>query len=192
MSNYEKLIELKEEYSACKKCKELVDYRTNIVFGMGQEKNCKIMIIGEAPGKQEDIKQIPFIGRSGKILTQLLKEINIERDEVYITNTILCRPPNNRNPNKIELSNCEKRLEQQIKYLDPKVIITLGNFATKYVLKTKEGISNIHGKIFEIENKKIIPIKHPAVILYNGNNPNILKEFRDDFQIVKKIIEEMN
>lgn len=182
------LEELKQRYNNCQLCQQLAENRTNVVFGVGNPEKAKVVIIGEAPGKQEDLQNEPFVGRSGQILTELLGEIGLSRDDVYITNTILCRPPNNRNPNKQELSNCQKRLDEQLKILNPKVIITLGNFATKYMLKTKQGITSIHGQVFEINGKKIVPMFHPAVLLYNGNNPEKRKELLIDFGVVKSFV----
>ena len=179
---------LENQWSSCTKCKELSDYRTNVVFGVGNPNKCKVLIIGEAPGKNEDIKKEPFVGRSGKVLNEFLESINLKREEVYITNTILCRPPQNRDPKKDELKNCRPRLEEQIRILKPKVIITLGNFATKYRLETKEGITKIRGKVYEKLNTKIVPMQHPAVLLYNGNSPKKRAEFQEDFNKVKEII----
>lgn len=179
---------LKKKWSNCKKCSELVKCRTNIVFGVGDPDKCKVVIIGEAPGKNEDINNEPFVGRSGKVLNEFLESINLSRDEVYITNTILCRPPENRDPKKDELKNCLPRLEEQIKILNPKVVITLGNFATKYMLGTKVGITKIRGKVYEKLNTKIVPMQHPAVLLYNGNSPKKRAEFQEDFNKVKEII----
>ncbi|MGM5481962.1 MAG: uracil-DNA glycosylase [Nanobdellota archaeon] len=186
------LEKLKKKYETCKLCAELSENRNNVVFGIGNPDKAKIVIIGEAPGNMEDLKNEPFVGKSGQILTELLKEIGFSREDVYITNTILCRPPNNRNPNKKELENCRERLDEQLKILKPKVVVTLGNFATKYMLQTKAGITNIHGKVFEKDNIKIVPMFHPAVLLYNGNNPEKRKELLDDFFIVKEIIQKGN
>ncbi|MFW6014601.1 MAG: uracil-DNA glycosylase, partial [Candidatus Nanoarchaeia archaeon] len=182
--------ELKENYNNCALCPALKENRTNVVFGVGNPEKAKIVIIGEAPGKMEDLKNEPFVGRSGQVLTSLLNEIGLSREEVYITNTILCRPPNNRNPNKGELDNCRPRLDKQLEILNPKVVITLGNFATKYMLQTKEGITSIHGQIFEKDNMKIVPMFHPAVLLYNGNSPEKRKELLNDFMVVKDLIGE--
>lgn len=186
------LEDLKQKYSQCSLCPQLKENRTNVVFGVGNPQKAKVVIIGEAPGKMEDLKNEPFVGKSGQVLTQLLEEIGLSREEVYITNTILCRPPENRNPNKQELANCRQRLDEQLNILNPSVVVTLGNFATKYMLQTKEGITNIHGKVFEKDNMKIVPMFHPAVLLYNGNNPEKRKELLDDFKVIKEILESGN
>ena len=182
------LEELRIAYENCQRCPVLVENRTQVVFGSGDPKKCKLVIIGEAPGHSEDVKGEPFVGKSGKILTELLESIGLTREEVFITNTILCRPPENRNPSSIELHNCRDRLDQTIKILNPKVVVTLGNFATQYMLKTKTGITTLRGKVYEIDGRKIIPMQHPAVLLYHGNSPEKRKEFENDFEIVKEII----
>lgn len=187
------LNDLEKKYENCKLCKELVENRNNVVFGTGNSKTTKICIIGEAPGKQEDLNKTPFVGRSGKILDSFLNNIGLSRSkDVYITNTILCRPPKNRNPTKSELTNCRERFEKQMELLNPKVIITLGNFATKYVLDTKKGINEIRGQIFKTNFKqtkiKVIPMLHPAVVLYNGNSEEIKNKFYEDFNVLKKTL----
>lgn len=179
---------LKEEYSNCSKCSELVDYRSQVVFGSKHMNKCPVMIIGEAPGKVEDEKGEPFVGRSGQILNQFLEGIGLTRDDVFITNTILCRPPENRNPKTEELVNCRGRLDKTIEILDPKVIITLGNFATKYLLETKEGITKVRGKVYEKNGRNVVPMAHPAVVLYNGGSEAIMTQFRADFMVVKGLL----
>ncbi|MAG08309.1 uracil-DNA glycosylase [Candidatus Woesearchaeota archaeon] len=188
MEKSRRVARLKEKYNKCLECEVLVKNRTNIVFGVGDPDTCKVVIIGEAPGMNEDIKMEPFVGRSGQILDSLLADIGLKREGVYITNTILCRPPNNRNPNRGELNNCRKRLDMQIKLLDPRVVITLGNFASRYMLDTNDGITEIHGKAHEVNGVKIVPMFHPAVLLYSGNNPEKRKELLDDFMVVKGIL----
>lgn len=193
MTKANRLAELQEQYAKCLKCPLLVQNRMQVVFGAGNPETCKIVIIGEAPGKKEDELGQPFVGKSGQLLDTFLANINLKRpDDVYITNTILCRPPHNRNPNKEELNSCRHRLDKHIEILDPKVIITLGNFATQYLLQTKEGITKIRGKPIKtvILGKKriIVPMQHPAVLLYNGNSPAKRAEFVHDFGIVQNIL----
>lgn len=189
----EALLKLENEYSTCTRCPLLVENRNRVVFGVGNPDTCKVVIVGEAPGLNEDTQGLPFVGRSGKILDEFLGKIGISRpDDVYITNTVLCRPPKNRNPTSIELQNCRSRLDKHIAILDPKVIISLGNFATQYLLETKEGISKLRGKSVEKEilgkARIVIPIQHPAVLLYSGNSPTKRAEFEHDFGVVKKIL----
>jgi uracil-DNA glycosylase len=171
----------------CSKCPQLTSNRTQIVFGAG--KKCRVMIIGEAPGFNEDRLGEPFVGRSGQVLNELLKTIGLSRDDVYITNTVLCRPPNNRNPSGTELENCRGRLDEHIEIIDPKVIITLGNFSTQYILKTKDGISSLRGKVFNVDKRKIVPMFHPAVLLYSGMSPEKKTLMEEDFKVVKQVLD---
>jgi len=165
---------------------------THPVFGEGSL-NAKIMFIGEAPGYYESISGHPFCGAAGKILDELLDSVGIKREEVYITNLLKLRPPENRDPKIEEIKAFAPYLDKQIKIINPKVICTLGNYSTafifeKYGLKDKlQGISKIHGKVFEVgslfDSLKIIPLYHPAVATYNPNMKKILKE---DFKILEK------
>ncbi len=186
MSKTDRLADLKKEYTSCALCKELVNNRTNIVFGVGDPEKCKLVIIGEAPGYYEDVKNEPFVGKSGQELNKLLASIGLSRDEVYITNTILCRPPENRNPKAEELKNCRARLDKQIEILNPRLVITLGNFATQYMLDTKQGITKLRGKVVEKNGIQIMPMFHPATILYNGGKN--LHIFEEDFNNVAEIL----
>ena len=189
MSKKSELEKLQSQYEACKLCPLLVQNRTNVVFGVGNPDECKVVIIGEAPGFHEDQKKEPFVGKSGKLLNEFLESIGLSRKEVYITNTILCRPPDNRNPSAEELKNCRPRLEKHIQILDPKVIITLGNFSTQYILDTKVGITKLRGKPVERLGRTVIPMQHPAVLLYYGNSPAKRKEFEEDFALVKQALD---
>lgn len=188
MTKKEKLEKLKKEYANCQRCPQLAENRTNVVFGVGDPEKCKVVIIGEAPGQTEDIKNEPFVGRSGQILNGLLESIGLSREEAYITNTALCRPPDNRDPTTIELKNCRERLNKHIGILDPAVVITLGNFSTKYMLETTVGITKLRGKMVEKNGIKIVPMQHPAVLLYNGNSPAKRAEFEADFDVVRDIL----
>ena len=182
--------QLKEKYQKCSKCPNLCESRSQVVFGSGSE-NAQVLLIGEAPGANEDKQGIPFCGMSGKILTQLLNSAEISKEDIFVTNTILCRPPNNRNPKKEELANCKQRLDQLIEIMQPKVIVTIGNFATERILG-KTGIKTIRGKIFTTkinQNEiKVVPVVHPASYLYSGRNPDIFEQMEDDFKIVSLII----
>lgn len=185
------IINLKNQYSTCTKCPSLCQSRSQVVFGSGNT-NAKILFIGEAPGAQEDKQGIPFCGASGQVLQQLLTSINLTREDIFITNTILCRPENNRNPEKEEVNNCRERLDQLINIMQPKVIVTIGNFATQRILN-KTGITQLRGKIHTttINNQEIaiIPIIHPANYLYNGRNPELFKQMQNDFQTIASVIE---
>lgn len=178
------LIKLKQEVGSCEKC-ELHKTRNRIVFGEGDE-NAKIMFIGEAPGHNEDMTGRPFVGRAGQVFKELLNSVNLIREDVYIANVLKCRPPSNRNPTSNEIKKCTPYLNKQIRIINPEIIACLGNFATKHVMKEYglsdkiQGISKIHGYEFKIKNllgtKKIIPLYHPAVVVYNNNLMPVLKQ----------------
>ena len=186
------LEEIKRQVLGCKQC-SLYLTRTNPVFGEGDIES-KIMFIGEAPGFNEDKQGVPFCGAAGKILDELLASVGIKRSDVYITNILKCRPPENRDPNPEEISLCTPYLERQIEIINPKVICSLGRYSMRYIfekygLKEKlEPISKIHGMVFGVQNLfqelKIIPFYHPAVATYNPHMKEILKR---DFQILKTI-----
>ncbi len=195
MEKEKKLKKIKKEVINCKKCLLGKERRKNNyypVIGEGNHK-AKIVFIGEAPGLQEAKTGRPFCGRAGYVLDELLDSISIERKEVYITNILKDRPPNNRNPRKEEIEACTPYLERQIKTIKPEIICPLGNFATRFILKKYgfedevEGISKVRKKIFEPKttfgNIKIIPLYHPAVAVYN---PNMKKNLKEDFKILKK------
>lgn len=169
----------------CNKCK-ISKKRKNTIPGDGSL-DSKIIFIGEAPGYKEDIVGKPFVGRAGKIFDELLNTIGIKREKIFITNVLKCRPPKNRNPLKIEIENCKKYLDLQIELIKPKIIVTLGNFATLYIFNKYnlkyETISKVHGKIYavktDIRDIFIIPFFHPAISIYNPNKKNILiKDFK--------------
>jgi len=178
--------ELKCEYSKCEKCGDLVNSRNQVVFGSGNKK-AKILFIGEAPGANEDKQGIPFCGMSGQILNQLLSHIGFDREDIFITNTILCRPENNRNPKKEEVENCRNRLDRLISVMDPDVIVTIGNFATERIIK-KTGIKSIKGKIFDLNGRSVVPVIHPASFLYSGRNPVMLEEMKKDFEVIASLV----
>ena len=177
-----KFEEIKKQAENCKKC-DLWKTRTNVVFGEGPT-NAKIMLIGEAPGFNEDKQGKPFVGRAGKFLDELLKIANLKREDVYITNIVKCRPPNNRDPTDEEIKACSFYLDFQINYIKPKVIITLGRHASRVIFEKYnlyfEGISKEHGKAREVSNLfgklKIIPMYHPAAAIYNQSLRSILIE----------------
>jgi len=177
---------LKEEYKNCQRCAKLCLSRTQIVFGSGNPQ-AKILCIGEAPGKSEDREGIPFCGVSGQVLNQLLESVGLSREDIFITNTILCRPENNRNPEKEEIENCKSRLDELIQIMQPKVIVTIGNFATERIIK-KKGITSIHGKIFPTIIQgvflHVIPVIHPANLLYQGRNPQLFEQMKKDFEAI--------
>ncbi|MDI6785282.1 MAG: uracil-DNA glycosylase [bacterium] len=176
----ETLDKVKKEINNCQKCK-LSHNRTNIVFGVGNEK-AKLLIIGEAPGYDEDIKGEPFVGKAGQLLTRMLIAINMKRSDVYITNVVKCRPPNNRNPLNEEISTCEPYLLKQLNIIKPKIILTLGNFAAQTLLHTSTGITKLRGKFYFYHDIKLLPIFHPAAVLRNSN---LRKPVWEDLQLLR-------
>jgi DNA polymerase len=155
---------LYEPYKKCLQCPLGFLGRTHVVFGQGNP-DAHLMIIGEAPGKEEDEQGIPFIGKSGKLLTKTLLALNIHRDDIFITNIVKCRPPQNRTPITIEISTCTKLLLfNQIHIIQPKVLCTLGTVATKALSNSKEKITNVRGKILTFQSIPIIPTYHPAYV----------------------------
>ena len=185
----EKIVYLVEN---CKKC-DLWKTRNKPVIGDGSE-NANILFVGEAPGYNEDIQGIPFVGKAGKILEQLLDSIELKRRDVYIANILKCRPAKNRNPFKNEIKNRTVYLNKQIKIIQPKIIIPLGNFASSFIFKKYglkfDKINNVHGKIFQVNTVlgdiKIIPMYHPAVSIYNPNTKDTLTE---DFKNIQTSLE---
>jgi uracil-DNA glycosylase len=178
--------ELKTEYSTCSKCTELCKNRTQVVFGSGNS-NSDILLIGEAPGANEDKQGVPFCGMSGKILTELLNSVNLSREDIFITNTVLCRPEDNRNPKKDEIENCRERLDKLIEVMKPKVIVTIGNFATERIIG-KTGIKSIRGQMFDFKGITVVPVVHPASYLYSGRNPEMFAQMKSDFEVIAKLV----
>jgi len=179
----EKLKELYLEIRDCQRC-GLCKSRTKFVFGSGSA-YAEVMFVGEAPGKNEDLQGLPFVGQAGKLLDELLGFIGFDRSEVFIANVLKCRPPGNRDPQLEEINICKDHLMEQIKIIDPKVICTLGKFSTQLLLNTDKGITGLRGKVFRIDNHIIMPINHPAAALYMPSKMEILKQ---DFQKIKKLI----
>ena len=181
----ERLLALCEQAVRCKKC-PLFEGRTKLVFGDG-DPHAKVMIIGEAPGKNEDEQGVPFVGRAGEQLAQLLEISGLSRDEVYIANVIKCRPPNNRNPRVYEIEQCAPYLRQQTVIVRPKILVTLGNFATRFILKSDKGITELHGKPVSEGEFFIFPVYHPAAALYDRSKWAALEA---DFSLLKKMLQD--
>jgi len=171
-----------ETIHECQKC-SLGGTRTNFVFGVGNS-NADAMIIGEAPGAEEDKLGIPFVGRAGKLLTDILKAINFERDDVYIANILKCRPPSNRNPLPAEMEECTPYLYKQIDLIKPKVILCLGLVAASSLLKQKVSLTKLRGNVYEVQGIKTMVTYHPAALL---RNPNWKKGCWEDVQKFKKL-----
>ncbi|HEX9482565.1 MAG TPA: uracil-DNA glycosylase, partial [Solirubrobacteraceae bacterium] len=165
----EALKQLLMQARSCTRCAELAATRKSVVFGSGNA-DADLMFVGEAPGASEDEQGLPFVGRAGKLLSQLLEEIGLLRDDVFIVNTLKCRPPGNRDPQPIEIDNCHEYLLRQVELIEPSVICSLGNFSTKLLRSDPTGITRLHGQpeVIEIGSRavRLHPIYHPAAALY--------------------------
>jgi len=168
----------------CSRCKLHTLGRKQVVFGVGNP-DADLMFVGEAPGADEDLQGIPFVGRAGQLLTKIIEAIELKREDVYIANVIKCRPPQNRNPEQDEVETCEPFLFQQIDVIKPKVIVALGTFATRALLRTLDPISRLRGRIFEYRGAKLIPTFHPAYLL---RNPSSKREVWEDMKLVRRIL----
>ena len=168
-----------EAVRQCRAC-SLCNTRTNVVFGTGNE-NAKLVFVGEAPGADEDQQGKPFVGKAGQKLTQIINAIGLSRDEVYITNVLKCRPPNNRNPLPHEIEACEPYLIAQLGLIKPKVICALGTFAAQTLLRTDQQISKLRGRFHTYQGIRLMPTYHPAYLLRNP------KHKRDVWEDVQKV-----
>lgn len=180
------LKELDKLICNCTKC-GLHKGRNKFVFGSGNP-HADVMVIGEGPGAEEDKQGLPFVGRAGQLLTDILKAIKFERDEVFIGNIVKCRPPGNRTPLPDEMDTCIPYLKKQIQLIKPKVILCLGLTAAKGLLKQKESLTNLRGKVFEYEGAKVMVTFHPAALL---RNPNWKKDCWVDVQKFKKLYDSL-
>jgi DNA polymerase len=176
-----------EEASGCTAC-QLCQSRTKVVFGAGNS-DANLMFVGEAPGANEDRLGLPFVGQAGKLLDKLLAEIGLERQDVFICNTIKCRPPDNRDPHPHEIEACRPYLLRQIDLIEPTVICTLGNFATKLLRDDTTGISRLHGqaeeRVIGPRAVRLLPLYHPAAALYT---PSTLETLRADFARIPDLL----
>jgi uracil-DNA glycosylase family 4 len=174
--------------SVCTRCQELAATRKSVVFGAGNA-NADLMFVGEAPGASEDEQGLPFVGRAGKLLETLLKEIGLERKDVFIANVLKCRPPGNRDPLPLEIENCREYLYRQVELIQPRVICSLGNFSTKLLRDDPTGITRLHGKPQELtlgrRTVRLYPIFHPAAALYT---PRMLETLREDFARLPELL----
>ena len=177
------LDEIRAQVEACHAC-SLCEGRTNVVFGEGNP-HARVMIVGEAPGKNEDLKGRPFVGAAGKFLNELLDEAGIKREEVFIANVLKCRPPSNRNPRPEEIEACAPFLREQTKAIDPVVIVTLGNFATQFILRTQAGITHLRGQVFQTGRFTVMPVYHPAAAIYDRTKRPVLLA---DFEQIGKMV----
>ena len=172
---------LKETVSVCGLC-GLSKTRSNTVFGEGNTE-ARLMFVGEAPGKDEDMQARPFVGRAGKLLTDIIEAMGLKREEVYIANILKCRPPENRNPLPDEIERCSPYLLCQIRLIKPAVICALGKFASQTLLSTETPISELRGKFFDYHGVKLMPTYHPAYLL---RNPSSKKEVWQDMKAIAK------
>jgi uracil-DNA glycosylase family 4 len=175
---------LRAHIGDCRRC-PLAAARTQVVFGVG-DPHAGLMFIGEGPGKNEDLQGEPFVGAAGRFLDELLASIGLQRCEVYIANVVKCRPPGNRDPQPLEIETCTPFLSRQIELIAPKVIATLGKFATQYVLDTTVGITRLRGKLYRVDGRCVVPVLHPAAALYNGSNRQVLF---DDFRRLRTVLD---
>jgi uracil-DNA glycosylase len=184
------LQEAAHEASACTKCR-LAGGRTQVVYGTGNA-DADLMFIGEGPGYYEDKQGEPFVGAAGQLLNRMLEEIGVRRGDVYIANVIKCRPPGNRDPLPEEVDACTPWLREQIALIEPRVIVTLGNFATRFMLDKPVSISRVRGQRFPQEGRTIIPTFHPAAILRGGGEASTqMVDLRSDFLEIKRALAEV-
>ncbi len=180
------LEELNSLICNCMKC-PLGDTRKNFVFGSGNS-HADVLVLGEGPGADEDEQGLPFVGRSGKLLTDILKAIKFDREEVYIANIVKCRPPGNRTPYSEEMDCCMPYLKKQIELINPKVILCVGLTAAQGLLKKKEALGKMRGQVFDFEGKKVMVTYHPAALL---RNPNWKRGCWEDVQAFRKLYDEL-
>lgn len=173
---------LQQKFSQCQQC-PLGATRTNLVFGTGNP-NSRLLFIGEGPGADEDEQGLPFVGKAGKLLSQMIYAMGVNRPEIYITNVVKCRPPNNRNPAAEEMAQCRPILQRQIDLINPQLIVTLGNVPTRALIPGVPGITRSRGQLFQFQNRKVLPTFHPAYLL---RTPSALAQAWQDFKVIEKL-----
>lgn len=181
------LDELRVQVESCRRC-PLCDGRTQTVFGVGNP-HARVMFIGEAPGKNEDLQGEPFVGAAGHYLDELLGCAGLRREDVFITNVLKCRPPGNRDPRPEEIQTCTPFLREQTRTIDPEVLVTLGKFSTQFVLKTQVGITRLHGRVQRAGKFLVFPIFHPAAALYDGAKREALE---NDFVTLGELLHQLD
>jgi uracil-DNA glycosylase len=184
----ERLVEVYRDASVCTKCR-LAETRTRVVFGNG-DADAGLMFVGEGPGAEEDRQGKPFVGRAGALLTQLLAEIGLSREDVFVTNVVRCRPPGNRDPQPDEIEACRPWLERTVELVEPRVIATLGNFATKLLTGNPAGITKVRGtvQVHELGARTVylMPLFHPAAAL---RTPSLAEVLREDFAALPGLLD---
>jgi uracil-DNA glycosylase len=185
----ERLLEVYREASICERC-PLAATRTKVVFGAGNA-DADLMFVGEAPGAEEDRQGLPFVGRAGALLTELLGGIGMSREDVFITNVLRCRPPGNRDPQPFEIESCWPYLADSIRLIEPRVVCTLGNFATKLLSGSRTGISKVRGtpQVHRIGERTVflLPLYHPAAAL---RTPSLVETLRADIETLPELLEQ--
>ena len=181
------LDELRVQVDSCRRC-PLCDGRTQTVFGVGNP-HARVMFIGEAPGKNEDLQGEPFVGAAGHYLNELLGCAGLRREDVFIANVLKCRPPGNRDPRPEEIQTCTPYLREQTRTIDPEVLVTLGKFSTQFVLKTQVGITRLHGRVQRAGKFLVFPIFHPAAALYDGAKREALE---NDFVTLGQVLHQLD
>lgn len=181
------LDELRVQVESCRRC-PLCDGRTQTVFGVGNP-HARVMFIGEAPGKNEDLQGEPFVGAAGHYLNELLGCAGLRREDVFIANVLKCRPPGNRDPRPEEIQTCTPYLREQTRTIDPEVLVTLGKFSTQFVLKTQVGITRLHGRVQRAGKFLVLPIFHPAAALYDGAKREALE---NDFVTLGQLLHQLD
>lgn len=179
------IMTLEELYQSMRQCQRcgLAATRTNLVFGAGK-KDADLILIGEAPGEEEDLQGEPFVGRAGQLLNKILQSIGFQRGDVYIANILKCRPPGNRDPLPEEIRNCEPYLIQQLQIIKPKLILALGRIAAQTLLRTKDPLAKLRGKVHDYQGIKLIVTYHPAALL---RYPGLKRPTWEDVQLLRKI-----
>ena len=178
------LVAVRTDIGDCTRCKLHRLGRRQIVFGVGNPQ-ADLMFVGEAPGHDEDVQGFPFVGRAGQLLTKIIEAIGLNREDVYIANVIKCRPPENRNPEQDEVETCEPFLFRQIDVIKPQVVVALGTFAARTLLRTLDPISRLRGRVYDYRGAKLIPTFHPAYLL---RNPASKREVWEDMKKVRQIL----
>ncbi len=179
------LAELEREAAGCTRC-PLAAGRTNVVFGVG-DPDSDLMFVGEGPGRDEDLRGEPFVGRSGQLLDRLLREeLGLTRARVYIANVVKCRPPGNRDPHPEEVAACRPYLERQLALVAPRVVVTLGNFAARLLLDTTAGIKTLRGRAYPYGDAVVVPTYHPSFVLRTGATGEVIAGMRADLVRAKE------
>ena len=182
----EALATIRTDIGDCTRCKLHTLGRRQVVFGVGNP-DARLMFVGEAPGADEDVQGEPFVGRAGQLLTRIIEAISLKREDVYIANVIKCRPPGNRNPEQDEVETCEPFLFRQVDVIQPKVIVALGTFAARTLLRTLDPISRLRGRVYDYRGARLVPTFHPAYLL---RNPASKREVWEDMKLVRSLLAE--